>query len=640
MIQKTGFGKSLCYQFPATQFDGLTIVFSPLIALMRDQVKNLCKHNIEAAYINSEQEPEENAIVLHKAKRGELKILYIAPERQENVDWMEAVQHLNLSMIVIDEAHTISTWGHDFRPSFRRIINLVQRLPEGMPILATTATATKRVQEDIEKQIGGKLTTIRGSLVRENFQIYVIKVKSEEEKMMWLGENINSLSGPGLIYTGTRSDTEYYSRWFQFLGIDAIEYNAGIEGESRREIEKGLMNNQWKCIVSTNALGMGIDKPDIRFVIHTQIPQSPIHYYQEIGRAGRDGKPCTIILFYNGTFYPNTNIPTDYRLPKSFIDGGRPKTELYYRVINLLKGEPLGERQIIKLANLKQTQVRTIIADLKDQNIIKEVMYGKNKKYEYQFNAPDLDVKSFEDLRSKKIEELDQMIEYVHTTIPRMKFLCNFLDSNEEVEYKNCDNTNLTTIQFHPSEATKKKLDDFVESYFPVLEVESKKSNIKNGYAAAYYGRTLVGSTIHRCKYENGGDFPDSLLTLVLKVYKKISSSNFDLVLFVPPTKSGKLVENFARKFASEIRIPISDALYKSRDTKEQKVFQNGFNKRENIKGAFDIDENMVKDKNILLIDDIFDSGATLKEVGSLLTHKGAKLIVPLVIAKTIGGTE
>lgn len=297
MIERTGFGKSLCYQFPATQFSGITVIFSPLIALMRDQVRSLNEKGISAAYINSEQSQEDNTLVIEKALKGEIKILYIAPERQENQEWIEATKNMNLSMVVIDEAHTISTWGHDFRPAFRRIINLIQLLPKNLPVLATTATATKRVQKDIEEQIGGRLTTIRGSLSRKNLYLQVIRVNSEDEKMIWLASNLGNLDGTGLLYTGTRVDTEVYAHWLRYCGIDAIDYNAGYDADTRKEIEKGLMENRWKCIVSTNALGMGIDKPDIRFIIHTQIPASPIHYYQEIGRAGRDGLPTRIILF-------------------------------------------------------------------------------------------------------------------------------------------------------------------------------------------------------------------------------------------------------------------------------------------------------------------------------------------------------
>ena len=414
MIQRTGFGKSLCYQFPATQFSGITVIFSPLIALMRDQVKALNNKGISARYINSEQSAEENSSTIQDALVGKVKILYIAPERQENMEWIEATRKMNLSMVVIDEAHTISVWGHDFRPAFRRIINLVKLLPQSLPVLATTATATKRVQQDIEQQIGGKLTTIRGLLVRDNFRLYVVKVHSEDEKLVWLAQNLNRIEGTGLIYTGTRVDTEIYAKWLAANGINAINYNAGHDPDTRKDTENGLMQNRYKCVVSTNALGMGIDKPDIRFIIHTQIPASPIHYYQEIGRAGRDGKPTTIILFYNESKDEN-GIAEDYKLPKAFIDGARPSKEKYLKAIEALKQEPLTERGLMKATNLKQTQIRVIKADLIDQGIVSEVVNGRNKILEYQFGAKELDTQSFEDVRIAKLKDLDAIIKISDT---------------------------------------------------------------------------------------------------------------------------------------------------------------------------------------------------------------------------------
>ena len=701
MIERTGFGKSLCYQFPATQFDGITVVFSPLIALMRDQVRSLCERGIPAAYINSEQSYEENQNSIQRALNGEIKILYIAPERQENEEWVEATRQLKLSMVVVDEAHTISTWGHDFRPSFRRIINLVQLLPQSLPVLATTATATKKVQYDIEQQIGGRLTTIRGNLIRPNFQLQVVKVQSEDEKMIWLAENLNAINGTGLIYTGTRIDTEVYANWLRFVGINATDYNAGFDADTRKSIEQGLMQNKWKCIVSTNALGMGIDKSDIRFVIHTQMPASPIHYYQEIGRAGRDGKPTRIILFYNEKKENGNDVATDSLLPLSFVEGSRPTTKKYQKVISLLQEEPLSEREVLKKANLKTNQLRVIKADLIDQGIIKEVLYGKIKKYEYQYNAPALNTDSFEALREAKLKDLHAMEEYIYTDMPRMKYLCSFLDSDETVEYSNCDNTNLERITVSVTPEWMTKLEDFRETYFPCLELSSwtirkggfrlryiapgkvqvektvkndmgevierpiieysnninlleynqeereiieehlgKASRLVDGYAASYYGVSNVGAAIHRSKYENGGDFPDFLLKKTLSVFgKKFRGIHFDLVLYLPPTNSGDLVKNFATKFARVIGVPISHELIKVRITQEQKMFQNAYSKQENVCGAFDIDEDIVKDKFIVLLDDIYDSGATLKEVGKLLTQKGAKCIVPIVIAKTVGGT-
>lgn len=519
--------------------------------------------------------------------------------------------------------------------------------------------------------------------------------------MIWLAQNIDKLDGTGLIYTGTRVDTENYAKWLQFIGVKAIDYNAGLDADTRKSIESGLMHNKWKCVVSTNALGMGIDKPDIRFIIHTQIPISPIHYYQEVGRAGRDGKPTRIILFYNESKDNRRNVPTDMILPNSFIDGARPSIKKYQKVIELLKEEPLSEKEILKMANLKQTQAKVIKADLIEQGIIKEVVYGKTKKYEYQYNAPVLNTEYFEEQREAKLKELRSMEQYIYTDMPRMKYLCKFLDSNEQMDYKNCDNTNLEKIHVVMSPELTKKLEDFRNTFFPILELASwttkkcgfrvcitspyeiliektikdtnngiikryvneyknsirtsdytseeveiikehlrKASHMVNGYAASYYGTSNIGAAIHRSKYENGGDFPDFLLNKTLSMFgKKFRDIKFDLVLYLPPTKSGDLVKNFAMKFARVINVPISHALKKVRVTQEQKMFENSYSKHENVLGAFDIEDDIVKGKIILLIDDIYDSGATLKEVGSILTQKGAKYIVPIVIAKTVGGT-
>jgi len=639
LIEKTGFGKSLCYQFPATQFSGLTVIFSPLIALMRDQVKKLNELGIPARCINSEQSIEENKKAMEDAIQGKLKIVYIAPERQENQKWIEATRKMKPSMVVVDEAHTISVWGHDFRPSFRRIINLVQLIPKDMPVLATTATATKRVQKDIATQISGDIITLRGSLIRSNLNLFVIEVSSEDEKLLWIAEHLNDIPGSGLIYTGTRVNTEFYSRWLNHVGIPSRNYNAGLDGQTRETIEEELMKNKWKCIVSTNALGMGLDKRDIRFIIHTQIPQSPIHYYQEIGRAGRDGKETIIILFYNSKKDRN-DVPADYKLPKAFIDGGKPKLKKYLRVIDELKEEQLGLYQLMKRTNLKKNQVRVITADLIDQGIIKEVVYDNYKRFEYQFNAPDLKTDVFEELRRKKISELDAMIKYVYTDKPRMKFLCDFLGDDTSSNFLNCDNTRFEKIKVIPKEETKERLRLFKETYFPILDVGNHNSNLVNGIAGSYYGFSNTGEIIHRCKYENGGDFPNHLLSKVLRAFKsKFKTKDFDLILFVPPTCSGDLVKNFAIKISGILGIPISQDLTKTRITKPQKVFNNGILKRDNVSNAFTyLHPSEIKGKRILLIDDIFDSGATIKEIGKMLTDQKAKSITPIVIAKAVGG--
>jgi len=628
MIQKTGFGKSLCYQFPATQFSGTTIVFSPLIALMRDQISYLRAKGIAAECINSEQEAKTNTAILERAKQGQLKVLYIAPERQEDQAWLEAVRRIDLAMIVIDKAHCISAWGHDFRPAFRRIINLVRLLPQNFPVLATTATATERVADDILKQIGGNVQLVRGNLMRPNFRLAVIRVDSEDDKLAWLAEFLPLQEGTGIVYTGTRVNTELFAGWLQRCGFAAVNYNAGLDAQSRKHIEAGLKENRYQCVVSTNALGMGIDKPDLRFIVHTQLPASLIHYYQEIGRAGRDGLPSRIVLLYN---------PADKDLPLFFIKNSRPAVNHYQRVITALRQHQMHEFELMKAANLDGKQVRMIISDLIDQNLARETRYGGGKKYELQHQAPALNIKAFEELRQFKLRELDGMIKYAEAKTGGMQYLCAYLGDAATPGNDDC-----VRRRYVPNAIWKKQVDEFRNSHYPELEVADASINLNNGVAASYYGFSNIGAVIHRCKYQQGGDFPDELVQQTLQAFRAyFGKEKFDLLLYVPPTESGNLVKNFAAKIARALNLPLSHHLVKARTTEPQKVFKNSLLKRDNVKEAFIYEKpDEINGATVLLVDDIFDSGATIKEIGKMLSRFGAVKIAPLAIAKTIGGLK
>ena len=630
MIQRTGFGKSLVYQFAGIVLEGTTVIFSPLIALMRDQVSKLQELNLPAAFINSTLNKEEKEEILRKAENGDYKLLYITPERQEDEKWHQVIRKMRLGMVVVDEAHCISAWGHDFRPSYRRIVNVVKQLQDDFPVLACTATATMRVQHDIETQFdNSKLTVLRGNLGRDNFKLNVIHCNNQEDKMVGVVQLVKSLKGTGIIYCGTRAVSETYSNWLDFNGINATYYNAGLDNETRKRIEVALINDDYKCIVSTNALGMGMDKPNLRFVIHTQIPTSPMHYYQEIGRAGRDDLPTTIALFYS---------PQDDDLPLSFINNNRPPVREYERLIHILSKEPLSRNAIIREINLKQTAVAVILADLIDQRIATKITRGNYTYYELKFNAPALNTQDFEDLRNAKLADYEQMRGYLEGNICRMNYLRNYLGDETTEPCSKCDTDLKKSYRVSASEEQLEVIDRFRENYFPVLKLKRRTSILVDGVAASFYGVTNVGKMIHHSKYENGGDFPDHLLRLTLRAFRKhYQAEQFEMVLYVPSTDSGDLVKNFAEKIARSLKFEISHGLVKKRQTEPQKVFESVIGKRENLKGAFTITEE-VKDKKILLVDDIYDSGASIKEIADMLKFKGAALVAPLVIAKTIGG--
>lgn len=629
-IEKTGYGKSLCYQFPAYVMSGTTIVFSPLKSLMRDQVKKLKEANINAEYLNSSLSPIERKNVLDSLRSGKLKILYITPERISDNEWQEIAKGLNISMIVVDEAHCISMWGHDFRPAYRRIVDLLNLVSFDKAVLAVTATATKTIEEDIGKQLGKNIKIKRGTLLRKNLQLNVVCVQNEEEKFIWLGQNILSLEGTGIIYVGTTANAEIVSEWLNFLKVSSVFYHGNVRGERRMEVEDGLMKNQWKCVVSTNALGMGIDKADIRYIIHMQVPSSIMQYYQEIGRAGRDGKSSNIYLLHDEK--------EDYKLLNYFVEGKKPPKTYYERVIKELKKYRMGERSIMKKCNLKQTEVRNILEDLMDLNIVQNVRDGLFKYYELKYDAKKFEYSEFDKLKEVGYNNIREIKSYIETKGCRMKYVANYLGDLTNENCEMCDNDNNLYHRIDASLSWYQKIQDFYKQSKPPLKVEKKGIVLKNGFACSYYGHSNVGEMIHESKYVTKKDFPDFFVDLAFEtVSQKMSDKKYDCILFVPPTESGNLVKNFAMKVGKKMNLPVFDIIKKTKETKPQKYFRNAISKEENLQGVFTLSESdKIKGKEILLIDDVFDSGQTIKVLGCLLSSIGAKGVTPLVIAKTV----
>ena len=353
VVMPTGSGKSLCYQLPALMLNGATLVVSPLIALMKDQVDALHARQLPATFINSSIAEREQWSRIEGLRRGEFKLVYVAPERFRSSRFLQALQSVSVSLFAVDEAHCISTWGHDFRPDYLRLRSVIRSLGT-VQTLALTATATPYVRSDIIQQLGlNKPQTFVSGFDRPNLSIEVVHTEREREKIARIRSLARELRGSGIIYASTRKAVEQVGSKLKALDLKVTEYHAGMTDAQRVRAQDEFMNGRTQMIVATNAFGMGIDKPDIRFVVHYQMPGSIEAYYQEIGRAGRDGLPSTCVLLFN---YADKNTH-DF-----FIEGSYPDISVVKQVYDALAETELRRIELSTTEIARRTGERNEMA--------------------------------------------------------------------------------------------------------------------------------------------------------------------------------------------------------------------------------------------------------------------------------------
>ncbi|GAC1356613.1 MAG: RecQ family ATP-dependent DNA helicase [Ktedonobacteraceae bacterium] len=646
-IQRTGWGKSLCYQLTSVCLPHLTLVFSPLKALMRDQCRR-CNdvYAIPAALVSSDNSLQENRGTLTRAMAGMLKILFLAPERLDSTDWQRYIARIKISLLVVVEAHCISTWGHDFRPHYRRILRTIDGLATGTPVLTLTATANRRVEADILQQLG-VARVIRGPLQRVNLSLQVVHLNGDWEKLCYLASVLAGREDTGMIYTATQSSAMMVALFLCSCGIRAEYYRADCADALRQRIEQDFLVNRYRVLCTTTTLGMGLNKADVRFVIHYHAPGSLIDYYQEIGRAGRDNNRAWCVLLYD---------PVDVTQQEERIEQDRPQEKHYMELLSLLQAHSQGTHETNLLLNtgLPRTRLRVILADLLEQGLIafnadtrRYTLSARRKATQQKAGCEQVnqavDLSLHEQIRRKKLEELVALQQYTHTAHCYMAYLSNYLGDMSGYDHcgicSNCRRERFPDVRAGIRIQT--KVTHFLEQDFlPCIEQRCTEEGVahKTGWSLAYYGGSQIGRQVHASKYQDAGPFPLRLVSRATEIAQtRYPVSGFDAIVSVPPTKSGSLVELFARQIAERLGSEYLSALVKTRSTQLQRGLANQMQKAHNVQGVFATRQpEKLVGCTLLLVDDIYDSGYTLYEASKVLIKAGARAVYPLTITRTL----
>lgn len=649
VVQRTGWGKSFVYFIAAKllreQSMGPAILISPLLALMRNQIASAERMGVRAVTINSENQQEWQTVEAALA-RNEVDILLISPERLANEHFRAEVLVPvagRISLLVVDEAHCISDWGHDFRPHYRFIERMIRTLPPNLRVLATTATANNRVLADLQTILGPNLTVLRGELGRPSLLLQTMRMPSQSARMAWLATHIPRIRGSGIVYTLTVRDAVQVAGWLQARGIRAESYS-GETGERRVELENALLENRVKALVATTALGMGFDKPDLAFVIHYQTPGSVVAYYQQVGRAGRQIPEAHGVLL-SGAEETDIN---DF-----FIESAFPSREEVESVLAALRGAAggLSVNEFLSRVNIRRGRIDKALQLMSLESPAPVVKQG-SKWVLTAANLSDGFWQRAERLTGLRRVEQQQMQEYVVLTAGHMEFLIRALDGDPGT-YRA---PNIAPLPATFDDGLAREAVAFLRRTSLPLEPRRQwptgglpHMNVTGRIAPdrqAQPGRVLCmwgdagwGSLVRQGK-SHDGQFADQLVEACAAMVRSWAPQPAPAwVTCIPSRRHPNLVPDFARRLAGALNLPFHPVLEKTDDRPAQKQMENSSQQARNVDGSLRIQGN-VPTGAVLLMDDMVDSRWTMTVAAYLLLSNGSGPVHPLALASTANADE
>jgi len=642
VVQRTGWGKSAVY-FIATNLlreagAGPTLLVSPLLALMRNQSEMARRVGVHARSIHSDN-TEEWPEVEEQLRQGLLDLLLVSPERLSNPDFRADLLPLIVSttgLLVVDEAHCISDWGHDFRPDYRRIARVLDRLPSTVPVLCTTATANRRVVDDIGQQLGEDLLVFRGPLDRPSLRLSVVKLPDSARRLAWLAKAIPRMPGSGIVYCLTVRDSETVAGWLRRCGIDARAYSGKTTDSERLEVEQSLAANAVKVVVATSALGMGYDKPDLGFVVHYQSPGSPIAYYQQVGRAGRNLAEAEGVLLVGSE---------DREIQDYFIKTAFPPQAQAESVVALLEqaAAPMALHEILRQVNIRRGRLEAMLKILEVESAVERPSAGRWRRTLREWSY---DTDRVERVTAARRQEQAAMRCYAETTSCLMAFLRKELDDPDPTPCGRCGPCTDRQADTNLAENEVERARHWLRSSPPVIKPRQrwmgqvagqttipKELRLRQGLSLSRYDDGGWGHQVREAKYA-GGAFPDDLVAGAARLIQEWSPEpRPKWVTSVPSFRHPELVRNLAERLAGALGIPFHDVVRKVRDNAPQKEMENSYQQLGNVLDAFSLSAH-VPTGPVLLVDDIHDSGWTLTVIGVALLRAGSGPVYPFTMAQ------